>query len=61
MKKGKGTVRQVAVCFSPECLGAIERVREELERKAPGIMVSRADAIRYLIALGLEAVKAEKT
>ena len=48
----------VAVRLSEELLVEVDEYLQSLSEQLPGLSISRADAIRQLIAVGLKAEKA---
>ena len=56
--KKDSVMGSVAVRLSEELLVEVDEYLQSLSEQLPGLSISRADAIRQLIAVGLKAEKA---
>lgn len=52
--KKNETLATISVRLQPSLLGAVDQCAEDLQEQVPLLQVTRTDAVRYLIQMGIE-------
>ena len=58
--KKSETLATISVRLQPSLLGAVYQCAEDLQKQVPLLQVTRTDAVRYLIQMGVEEFERAK-